>query len=148
MKYYNKHIASSYRCHWLGVFLSNVPKDRKVFPKQRACLKDHPPCLEHFAPPNFATVSSIIVLVDLAMAYAGGLWQSDHSGTPVSKTWMDFLLWWSLPPAVCLGKHKDFVYWIHQINLYWSSTCPIISSSPCQVGSILITLQYATEVVT
>ena len=47
--YYKYHRASSYRCHRLGVFLSNVPEDRKVFPKQRTCLKDHLPRFEHFA---------------------------------------------------------------------------------------------------
>ena len=43
-------------------------------------------------PPNFVTVSSKIVLEDLAMAFAGGLWQSNHTGTQVSAAWMDILL--------------------------------------------------------
>ena len=152
--YYKYHRASSYMCHQLGVFISNVPEDRKVFPKQRTCLKDHLPRLEHFASTQLCNCEA------QKLSWKIWLWLlQDAFGSLIILALQSRQLRWIFSfDEVChlrcalantkFSKPNDFVYWIHQINLYWSSTCPNISSSPCQVVSTLITLQNAAKVVT
>lgn len=72
---YNKLLLPVLRytnVHHLQVYLSNIPEDRKVSPKQRTCfdpvLEDHPPRLEHLVSSQLCYCELKNVLEDLAMA--------------------------------------------------------------------------------
>ena len=122
--YFKYHKASNYRCYRLGVFLSNVPKDRKVFPKQRICLKDHPPRLEHSAPTQLCNCELKICLGRYGYGFCRmplAVWSLWHSSlgsldgsSPLTKSATCGVPW----QTQSFQNLMIYVYWIHQINLY------------------------------
>jgi hypothetical protein len=134
MKYYNNKRASSYMCHRLRPYLSNVPEDRKVSPKQRTCLKDHPPRFEqfvlHWTLQLWAQKLSCKIWLWLLQKANNSLWSFWHSSlgsldgsSPLTKSATCGVPW----QTQSFQNLMNSVYWIHQINLYWSSACPNIS---------------------
>ena len=112
IKYYNKHIASSYGCHQLGVW--NIPKDWTVLPKQHRCLKYHPPRLEHFAPTQLCNSQLKSCLAGSGYGFCRRpLAVCNHSSTVVSTTWIGSCP--LTPNSKLLWQH----YKLQQKLLHW-----------------------------